>query len=703
MTYDEISQLIAEESSDIVYLSDPESYELIYLNKTAQNALGFNALEEWKGKPCYQVLQKLSEPCPFCTNNKLSTDQFYEWERYNESLNKYFSLKDKLIMVEGRKLRLELAMDVTQLVQKNIELGKRLELEQTLVSCIQVLNHDADIDRAINKLLQIVATYYGALRAYIFEINYEKETMSNTYEWCSDSVEAQIQHLKCLPLSALDRWMEPLKEKGEFYITSLGAELDESTMEFQILDAQDIESLMAAPLLEEGKITGFLGVDNPTKEVERMELLRSVTTFIIQDIRKRRLLEQLAAQGYTDTLTGLDNRNCYLRMIEKFEEMPPETIGIAFIDINGLKMANDTGGQQFGDKLICHTADVLQKIFGRNVYRIGGDEFVVLYPDCKKNEFNDKTTQLRKQTLTDDDLRISIGTAWYSDCADIMNRVTKADELMYIDKQKYYGMRLESMGNHHASLSRELMKEIEKGRFEVYLQPKIDLKTDKLSGAEALVRKRDSKGQKEEPAKFIPLYESEGIIRHIDFFVLAKVCETLNLWKNEGRDLIKIAVNVSKITLMEYEITNKLLEVCRQYDVDPSWINIEVTESIGTMEELELRELLDQLQAKGFTISLDDFGSEYSNLAILTSMDFNEIKLDKSLINHLEHNQRSRVVTEHTIKMCQDLELMLSVAEGIETEEQRELLKEFDCSAGQGYFFDKPMPIDEFALKYILN
>lgn len=165
--------------------------------------------------------------------------------------------------------------------------------------------------------------------------------------------------------------------------------------------------------------------------------------------------------------------------------------------------------------------------------------------------------------------------------------------------------------------------------------------------------------------------------------------------------MLEISVNLSRITLMEHHIIEELLDICSHYEIKPEQINIEVTESVGTMEKGELQELIMGLKKAGFSVSLDDFGSQYSNLAILTEMDFTEVKLDKSLIANLEENQKSRVVAEHAIQLCNDLELKNSVAEGIETEGQRKLLKDFDCRMGQGFFFDQPMPIEEFTNKYL--
>lgn len=701
MTYQEISALVLEESNDIVYIADPDTYEMLYLNRAAREVLGNPVPEDWLKKPCHKVLQNQESPCAFCTNHQIKEQDFFNWTHYNQMLGRCFSIKDRLIHFNGKKLRLELAVDMTEKENAVAQLKKKLHTEETLVACIQTLNQNIDIKQAINQLLKLIGDYHCADRSYIFEIDFDEKVVSNTYEWCKEGIAPQIDKLQGVSFRLMQSWFEQFERTGEFYIDSLDKNAVKTLAEYEILEAQGIQSLMAAPLRWEGKIVGFLGVDNPSENTDAMTLMRSVASFIINDINKRKLMNQLTYLSYTDGLTELENRHKYMQMVNSFEQNPPDTLGIVFVDINGLKTANDTHGHQYGDYLIVHVADCLKRLFRGNIYRIGGDEFVVLCPDADQKEFEEQVHRLRMLAKSDEELCISIGVNWDGCNVDVSKQITHADELMYIDKQTYYGIQISEISNYHANLSKELIREISEGCFVVYLQPKIELKTGKITGAEALVRRRDVSGNLVPPARFIARYEAEGIIRHVDFFVLETVCKLLSSWRCETGIGIKIGVNLSRVTLMEHDIVEKLVNVCQRYQVDTKWIDIEVTESIGTMQQSELFHLIQELKGVGFSISLDDFGSEYSNLAILTSMDFNEIKLDKSLIDHLESNKRSRVVTEHAIKMCKDLNLDHSVAEGIETLEQRDLLEQYQCDIGQGYYFDRPLSIEHFTNKYI--
>ena len=550
----------------------------------------------------------------------------------------------------------------SELEALRLQLFEKNETEQALLSCLQTLNRYSDSNQSIEELLKLLGTFYDADRTCILETQYGQNIFSTTYEWCQKGVEP-----KC------------------------------------IISMREIENLAKVPLHMDGRTIGYLLLDHPRKHCATTVLLRFIATLMIQNINHRNFTRQLVELDFTDKLTELGNRHKYTQTIAQLESKPPVVLGLVYLDINGLKECNDHHGHTYGDHLLLHTAQVLRNIFHQNIYRIGGDEFAIICTDLSKEQFDLKIQKLRDIMETDEEFQLSIGSTWSDGRLDIAKQLQHTDELMHIDKQAYYTNHKTYGSSYHATLSNELLDKIAQNRFVVFLQPKIDLNTGHAIGAEALIRQYDAEGNLIPPDRFIPRYEAEGIIRHVDLFVFETACSILRGWASIGVNQLHIAVNLSRVTLMEHEIVPNLVKICKEYQVDPAFINIEVTESIGTMEAPELKLLMAELHKNGFSISLDDFGSEYSNLAILTSLDFNEIKLDKSLISNLDENQRSRVITEHTIRMCQDLNLMTSVAEGIETPKQKDILKDFKCSTGQGYYFDKPMPVSDFTAKYVTN
>lgn len=700
-THEELLTLVMHEMNDVVYVADTETHELLFLNDKGVELIGCRNREEWRGKPCYKILQNLDEPCSFCTNAKLDSKEFYCWQHYNKMLNRYFYMKDKLVEWDGRFVRLEIAVDNTEREKIYRQLEQKLLTEQTLVASIKTLSMNSDLTAAINSLLEIIGKYYQGERAYIFECNYEQKILSNTYEWCMEGIEPQMQNLLSLPLSAADRWLEEFRKKGEFHISNLGENVDKNSVEYQILEPQGVQSLMAAPLLEDDRIIGFIGVDNPSTNLEQMVLLRSIAFFVLDDIKKKKMTRQLLELSYRDTLTGVWNRNKYKERLYGLEHATPDRLGIVYADINELKRANDMHGHQYGDHLITRATEILEGLFPGDVYRIGGDEFVILCTEISHEEFYDRVDRLYRILLGEEECSLAIGLKWMENQDTVMKQISAADQLMYAEKQRYYSSRHCRKDSFKNALTERLTREIAEGRFKVYLQPQIQLNTGELHGAEALVRRINSKGELEAPIRFIPRYETEGIIRHVDFYVLDRVCQLLADWREAGCATTRIAVNLSRFTLMEHGITESLLEVCGQYGIPPAQIVIEVTESMGQMEKVELMYLMASLREAGFSVSLDDFGAEYSNLAILVSLHFDEVKLDKSLIDNIVNKKQAKIVATHAIELCKELDITTSVAEGIETGEQLELLKTFQCDVGQGYFFDRPLPEKHFEEKYI--
>ncbi|MBR5229742.1 MAG: bifunctional diguanylate cyclase/phosphodiesterase [Firmicutes bacterium] len=416
-------------------------------------------------------------------------------------------------------------------------------------------------------------------------------------------------------------------------------------------------------------------------------------------LEKRRLFNRLDILSTHDTLTGLLNRNQYMMEIHRLETQYAGGLGFILLDINGLSNINKTYGLQYGDNVLRRIADILKERYDDNVYRIGGDEFAIFCTDMSKEEFQQHTVSLRALLDEEKTCNISMGFGWSEDSSiDVNEQRDKAWEMCRAVKQSYYHK--SSAGGDITTASGyagEILKQIADGAFTVHYQPQMDIETGKIIGAEALVRKKAEDGTLIPPGSFIPFYEVSGVISHVDLFVLRTACRALRKWKEQGYDL-RISVNFSRVTLLEENIVDVITEICRENRVSPSSINVEVTESISKMDQDQLIELSQKLKQNGFTISLDDFGSKYSNLAILSSMEFDEIKFDRSLISTLEENEKSRMLIDAVLQLCRTMGNTLSLAEGIETKGQLNILAEYSCKCGQGYYFSRPLPREEFEL-----
>lgn len=698
MTHDQFDSLIVTTHRELGCVCDLETYEIYHLTKALMEIYQMKNHEEYAGHKCYALLRGLDAPCSFCRRDEIVGGEHFCWEYHDEKLGLWLDVEDSLVQVEalgGRLCHLSVARDVTPQKQCYLDLQERLLAEEFLGRCMQTLSHETDMDAAVHGFLKIVGEFYEAIRAYIFEFDFANNTFANTFEWCAPGVTSEQGRLQGLPMSYLEDWMRRFEKSKELALISVDDEMDRDSEEYQILKAQGIESLLAVPLTKAGQISGFLGVDNPTVNNRNFTLMHLVARFIMEEMEKRRLMEELEYASYTDMLTGLQNRNQYIRALHHYEKEPLKSLGVVFVDINGMKALNDHFGHKYGDMIIIRVATILKQYMQEQVFRIGGDEFVALCENMDKPLFTCKVAGLRAAFEADPQCDVSIGSVWREGDIRVDAQVLLADEMMYAEKQSYYRSVFEEGHPRQGGMAGEVMREIAEGHFVVCFQPQVNIKTGKIVGAEALVRKKGVDGRLILPDKFISLYEKEGVIRHVDLFVLESVCEALQQWKQQDIEL-EVSVNVSRLTLVEPNIVERMQEICGRFDVSPKVIKIEVTDSIARMEIEQLRELLRKMKEAGFGIALDAFGSRNSDLAVLSNLDFGEVKFDKTLIAGLEGSSKNRIIMKSSIEMCQNLSNTQSLAQGIETQGQLELLVDYACDLGQGYYFYKPLSFGEF-------
>lgn len=420
------------EISERIYIADLETYELLYINDIIKNEF---QLESYKGKKCYKLLQGLDYPCPFCTNPHLKPNENYIWEFTNPLVGRTFSIKDRLINWNGRPARLEIAFDITKLQEERSSLQHALEIHDTVLSCIKLLYQESNLSVSMNSILKEIGSYLCAERSYIFEI--QSGRMYNTYEWCADGISPQKDNLQALDMELIASWRSKLDHKC-LIIENVNSENDSDLK--RVLGAQQIHSLVIAPLESNGTLTGYFGVDNPPKEklqniIVLLDTLRYFIMVTLQRNKDAKLLEHLSLH---DSLTGLYNRNKYIIDLQHFPENS-NAIGIVFADINGLKSVNDRFGHRRGDELIITCSRKLQRAFPEaSIYRTGGDEFVILYPSIDKESFLKKAKLLRQDFEQDDFCKAAVGWHWSQHTFSLEQLVSLADQNMYKDKQYFY-------------------------------------------------------------------------------------------------------------------------------------------------------------------------------------------------------------------------------------------------------------------------
>ncbi len=702
MKHEDLAKLAMDTQDFVCYILEIESCKILYMNETARVLAQLDENDDYTKYTCYKILHNKSTPCTICNNNTIQVQKRATREMKNEVNNIDYSFVDTYVEVDGKPCKIAFGFDSSKQRKEFEEFTRKLSFEETLIRCIQTLIEDVEVEQAISNLLSIVGEFYQADRAYIFEVDNDKNISINTYEW---SLKPQFATMHSDPILKLDgesQLLERFINDGKIAIYNPETELDHNSDLYRILVDTDTTSALLVPIFEQGILTSFIGVDNPKRMTKDLSLLHSVAIFIADDMKKRKLFKQLEHLSYTDLLTGLDNRNKYVVYLEQLEPRKLTSLGFIHATVNGLKKINELYGEQRGDAILKQVAIILKEHLRGELFRLSGDEFIALCPNISQEEFEDIIAVLRKKESETTEFSFAVGGTWQDKKIDIHQGLNQAGEIMYAEKQNFYKAKLGAKVQSRANSVEIILDEIRSGCFSIYLQPKVNLNTGEIAGAEALIRKHNNSGKLVPPDRFIPIYENEGTIRHLDFFVLEEVCKVQKNLIEENRPL-KIAVNFSRVTFIAYDFIDEIIKTCAKYDIPHEYIKIEITESIDKMDIDFFNKKLKNLKEAGFEISLDDFGAKHSNLLMLTTNEFSEVKVDKGLIDNIAISSQNRTLVRNIIRLIKELGTSTCVAEGIETKEQKERLQDFGCSYGQGYYFYRPMPVNEFLLTYKTN
>ena len=698
---------LLNEISELVYVSDPETYELLFVNQTGCQTLH---LENYKHKKCYEVLQGKTSPCEFCTNDRLCDDNFYTWEFTNPSIGRHFLLKDKIIQWRGKTARMEIAFDITERELQKQELKNMLDVQTLITNCVRMLYAVDDLDQTIYAVLTQIGEFLVSDRAYVFEI--KDELMNNTHEWTAPGISPQLEKLQQLDLSLISDWL-PFFEKNDCIIIDDVEQLQKTNpAAYATLHAQEITSLIAAPIFLDNKLAGYIGIDNYDSEKIKNSsyLLLSMSIFLSYAIRHRNHVDMLHRLSYHDLLTNALNRNAFMDVLSQFRPGQYASAGIIYIDINGMKEINDFYGHHQGDKILITTVAKVFNLFKPDeLFRIGGDEFVIITYDLTETDFYEKFNLLRNVFCEKTNLPFSIatGSCWVKSPSDLNSLLQQADSAMYTDKKKfYYGKEKTSRYRHNlddilnlANYS-ALQEALTAGQFCIYFQPKISLDTEEFIGSEALIRYINQAGEIIAPNNFIPILEEARLIKMLDLYVFEEVCKQINIWKERKMRVKPVSINLSRSTLSYHFLADQLLALITKHNIDISLLELEVTETAEVDNQLVFSQALEKLKEYGFSISIDDFGVRNASLSLFTTINFDILKLDRSLVKTLAQNQKARILIRSLAVICSDLGIKL-IAEGVETLEQLDILKELRCNEVQGYLFSKPLPLNDFENKYL--
>lgn len=577
-----------------------------------------------------------------------------------------------------------------------------IEREQMMNANIRSLLRDRDISCSIDHVLKRLLRFFEADRVCLFEYDKERNITWESYEVCRDGISSHIGNLQKIPMEISEDFLEAYRKYGFHYVMDAQndvAEIGKPIHEYLV--SLGVTSILSVPLGKEEKPDGCLLISEPSVRVDDKDFLATTAFYISYELTKRRLASELLQMSYFDSLTGLHSRNAYRKYLEEHIGTTLERTGILFGDGNGLKYVNDNFGHLYGDGMIKKIANLIRKFFDeQDIYRISGDEFVIIEKNCDRGEFLKKASALEEKMAEDNNRILSCGYIWEERCTNLNEAIAKAERLMYINKQQYYAENPEQTSRHHKDSISFFMDNVKDSNFVFYLQPQYDVKNNRLYGAEALARKIEPDGKVVSPFEFIPALEKTGLIAQLDFFILESVCRYLERNQLLGifQDIV-ISMNFSRVTMQESGFEERVFEIVDRYDFDVNLLEIEVTESASSISRKRMAELIRSLSEHGIKVALDDLGVEYSSLSMMTLEGIHTVKVDMSFIRAMNDDEKVGVLIRNVIRMAHELGLE-ALAEGIETKEQLLKLGEFECDYIQGYYYDKPMSVQEFEKKY---
>jgi len=430
--------------------------------------------------------------------------------------------------------------------------------------------------------------------------------------------------------------------------------------------------------------------------------------------------EKLELLAHYDFLTGLPNRllfNDRLRQAILRARRNQARFGLIYLDLDGFKLINDSLGHIIGDQMLKIVGQRLKKIIRETdtIARLGGDEFGLIITDIREPSILASIAQKIKEAISEPFcirgyelfITVSIGITIYPDDGrDEVTLMQNADSAMYQAKAEgknnynFFSSKLHKKVQRRLSIQNELQHALKKNQFVLFYQPKVEIKTRKIVGAEALIRWQHPIQGLVSPDEFIPVAEETGLIYEIGQWVINDVCSTLKRWQARGQNDFHVAVNLSAQHFWFGDITREVHEAVKREGISPKFLELELTESMIMRDVKKSVQILNQLKAIGFKIAVDDFGTGYSSLAYLKRFPLDLLKIDRSFIEEFTSSEDAQVIVKTIIFLGHSLGLKV-IAEGVETEEQLRMLEEFGCDQVQGYLFSPPIPAEEFEAKFL--
>ena len=685
-----------DEVPDYILAVDEESRRIVFVNKAIRNSSVMTAsqIDEFISKPFDDgfidlFLRKKEQ------GNRVSV---FSGKDHPDNIVAKLLGEKKLIVKLTHKdyngYRLLKMIDLSNESKLNAVMRQISSYRSFMQNFIDAIN-DTTEGLGYKNHLRLIREFYNAdCVAVIYNGESEWDTIEEIHI-PSAQIMAKVVN-ESVSSGAIADFLALFNDAGRVFISDIKSIESEYGNLFKRMADVRIWSASAVLLNKRKQCFGAIVVMNPRANSGSLDLIDMVGISISNSLFYEKARAEYEYRLNFDQVTGLRKRETFNNLGESYVEYDCSSMGVFASDIIRLSDINDKFGYMAGNARLRMVANVISGVFtGYDIYRYEQDEIVVFCKDIDKKSFMG-LVRIVRESLDDLDVSVSTGFSW-TDKPDIARQLSEVRLMYDIEKDTKLKSLDSTMRN---KVFKDVVSEIDKGSFMVYYQPKVDSRTGITVGAEALIRFFDGAHGIVGPIHFIEILEENRCSHLIDLFVLDEVCKAQKHRCINEKRVVPVSVNFSKNTLEYAGLLEQVKEIMNRYDLPEGLVQIEITESVGDMDVALINNIAQSLISMGFRLSMDDFGTKYSNLEMLFKFPFSIAKIDRSLVKNLESNEKSRIMLKHLISMIKELGIEC-VAEGAETVEQVRLLQKFGCNIIQGYFYSKPVTLDVFTSEFV--
>lgn len=563
---------------------------------------------------------------------------------------------------------------------------------------------------AINNLLEKIGHFTKADRAYIVD---EKDgCYYNTYEWCNEGIEPQINQLQNLRAEDMPYWIPKLSSGESIFIEDLENVKETMPVEYEILKPQNIHTLIVFPIILSNTLKGFIGVDNPNikdaKDVIR--LLAALGSYLGTTRENAAVYAKLEYRLNYDSLTKAYNRYGFYKNAQKLIKEHTDTeYCLILSDIKSFKLINEIYGENIADKILIDEVNIIrQKMKGNSVLgRLNGDIIAMVIPKeyLSEKEFSDMIKLLSDRYSNKNfRLHIYLGVYYIKDVNETIRQMVDKVSLVIMKSKgnmSNYILYYDENSYRNDIFKQQLIGEFEtalnENQFCMYLQPQTD-KDGNMLGAEALIRWNHPNMGLIMPGAFIECFEDAGLIYRLDNYIWEEAAKQLKIWKDSGYNYY-ISVNISAKDFYHIDVYQTFKNLVSKYGIDTDKLHIEITETALSEDKQAAHKTIERLHDEGFIIEIDDFGSGYSSFNFLKDVCADVIKIDRVFLKKSSHEERGEQILRSIISPSHDIGMDV-ITEGVENVDQLSMLAKMNCDWFQGYYFSKPIAVGDFEEKY---